>query len=540
MKLTINIVLECLRDYGLPIHPVGEQSIPLAQVRFLDRDASVLCSEVLYVCTASQLRLARLEPGGGGALLCLEEDGAPLEPDALPRDIHCFPIRWDGITLCELMNHLLEIFDRFRVWEQQLEEAILVGKDFQALVDLSDGVFKENFFLIWDASYNVVAHSQRADIPNKKLRDIIERGFFPKEVTDDLAQMGYMKHALTYSRPTFIDAPNYMNFPFIVKTFVVAQRIQYTCAFYFMGSSPSQGMMDLVQIFSNSLEKYILRMVNSSHRKVNRIDQCVVDLIENWRKGPEYMEDRAAVLGLEEGRCYCLCTVRFQEYTEEQALYMRMRMRSICSKVVATIYKEGLVLIFSSGEQTFLEKEARAERFQKIMALLPICGGKAAFSSTFSSCADVHTAYWQACVAMQYGEKYRPNEDLHFYRDHSIYHMIECYSNYLHFPLEKMYFQRLSLLMDTKNYKSSNLYLLRTYLINERNISQTAKLLYMHRNSVIYRIARIRDLLDVDLNNPEVRLRLLISFKILELLNPDMFSAHISKDEELQPGELEE
>ena len=119
--------------------------------------------------------------------------------------------------------------------------------------------------------------------------------------------------------------------------------------------------------------------------------------------------------------------------------------------------------------------------------------------------------------------------------------MIECYAESLHFPLENMYFQLLSLLMDTKNYKSSNLYLLRTYLINERNISQTAKLLYMHRNSVIYRIARIRDLLDVDLNDPEVRLRLLMSFKILELLDPDMSSAHASsKGEETQQIDFDE
>lgn len=41
----------------------------------------------------------------------------------------------------------------------------------------------------------------------------------------------------------------------------------------------------------------------------------------------------------------------------------------------------------------------------------------------------------------------------------------------------------------------------------------------MHRNSVIYRIQKIQDILALDLDDPDVRLRLMISFKILEMTN---------------------
>ena len=37
------------------------------------------------------------------------------------------------------------------------------------------------------------------------------------------------------------------------------------------------------------------------------------------------------------------------------------------------------------------------------------------------------------------------------------------------------------------------------------------------RNSVIYRIQKIQDILALDLDDPDVRLRLMISFKILEM-----------------------
>ena len=78
---------------------------------------------------------------------------------------------------------------------------------------------------------------------------------------------------------------------------------------------------------------------------------------------------------------------------------------------------------------------------------------------------------------------------------------------------------KLRLLQNPEAGDYSNLHLLRIYLLTERSLSTTAKLLHMHRNSVIYRLGKIQSILAVDLDDPDVRLRLLISFKILEMLD---------------------
>lgn len=71
--------------------------------------------------------------------------------------------------------------------------------------------------------------------------------------------------------------------------------------------------------------------------------------------------------------------------------------------------------------------------------------------------------------------------------------------------------------MDDNNSVCSNIKLLYYFLCSERKISLTAKHVHMHRNSVIYRIQKIQDILALDLDDPDVRLRLMISFKILEM-----------------------
>jgi hypothetical protein len=52
------------------------------------------------------------------------------------------------------------------------------------------------------------------------------------------------------------------------------------------------------------------------------------------------------------------------------------------------------------------------------------------------------------------------------------------------------------------------------YLQFERNYVKSAKALFIHRNTLLYRIERISELTGVDLESPEVRLYLLMSFKI--------------------------
>lgn len=60
--------------------------------------------------------------------------------------------------------------------------------------------------------------------------------------------------------------------------------------------------------------------------------------------------------------------------------------------------------------------------------------------------------------------------------------------------------------------------LLYTYLVNERKSTDTAKQLHMHRNNVIYHIDRLAEKMGIDLDDPEERLRLMLTYKAMELV----------------------
>ncbi|MFB7637826.1 helix-turn-helix domain-containing protein [Peribacillus butanolivorans] len=58
---------------------------------------------------------------------------------------------------------------------------------------------------------------------------------------------------------------------------------------------------------------------------------------------------------------------------------------------------------------------------------------------------------------------------------------------------------------------------LRAYLFNNGNLKNTMDVLFIHRSTLRYRLERIRDILDMDLEDAETRLNLMIAYKLHDL-----------------------
>lgn len=64
---------------------------------------------------------------------------------------------------------------------------------------------------------------------------------------------------------------------------------------------------------------------------------------------------------------------------------------------------------------------------------------------------------------------------------------------------------------DQKN-QSNLLHTLDVYLLNDCNAQHCGRLLFLHRNSLVYRIRRIQDIAGIDLSDPDERSYLRLSF----------------------------
>ncbi len=150
---------------------------------------------------------------------------------------------------------------------------------------------------------------------------------------------------------------------------------------------------------------------------------------------------------------------------------------------------------------------------------------KCGVSDPFVKLTDLYLAGIQADVALRYGYRstypYFSSSSAKKYP--RVYTYEGSYPRYLMLAtpeVEKIaksnaaFKTLLSLYNYDQEHNTNNLELLYIYLINDRKATETAEIAHMHRNNVIYRISRISEMEDLDLDDAAVRFRLLLAYEL--------------------------
>lgn len=138
-------------------------------------------------------------------------------------------------------------------------------------------------------------------------------------------------------------------------------------------------------------------------------------------------------------------------------------------------------------------------------------------SNICSGADNIKKCYDRACSAIELGKKLHPETNLFSYHADNIYHfltanfernrMFEIYKEYLE-PLDKA---------DSENNSELALTLYK-YIESSGNIAKTAKDLFIHRNTMFYRLDQIKELLQVDLKDTDKLFLIQLAFYIKKLL----------------------
>lgn len=118
-----------------------------------------------------------------------------------------------------------------------------------------------------------------------------------------------------------------------------------------------------------------------------------------------------------------------------------------------------------------------------------------------------------------------PQQRIFYYEDYSIYHIIELAAensrqklgsrNLVHLCNNEL----VALVLYDKKHRTNLVQVLQTYLLHERNTSEAAKALFIHRNTMLNKIHKIEEIIDSSLDDPKLRERLLFSCRVIEYMS---------------------
>lgn len=130
---------------------------------------------------------------------------------------------------------------------------------------------------------------------------------------------------------------------------------------------------------------------------------------------------------------------------------------------------------------------------------------------------DLHHYYNQAMEALRLARKSPGNNRVRHFNDFIVHHFLE--NNIDEIKMRKFFDHSLgSLYKYDKENDAELLETLETWIESNYNIAKTSRQLFTHRNTILYRIDRISDILNTDLEDPNELLKFHLALKIFRLL----------------------
>ncbi len=189
-----------------------------------------------------------------------------------------------------------------------------------------------------------------------------------------------------------------------------------------------------------------------------------------------------------------------------------------------SIYRGNQIILFLPVANTESPKTARdfskefgRELYESTKKTLPHLEINIGMGKLYDSILKLNFSFAEAQEVIKMGKKLsRDSKVLHF-EDFVIYHLLESGTSRV--ELESFYENTVAELVrhDLEN-KTNLVETLEQYFAYQGNISEASKELYIHRNTFIYRLDKIKTILNTDLRDAEEALEIQLGLKIMQIL----------------------
>ncbi|WP_180272603.1 PucR family transcriptional regulator [Konateibacter massiliensis] len=137
-------------------------------------------------------------------------------------------------------------------------------------------------------------------------------------------------------------------------------------------------------------------------------------------------------------------------------------------------------------------------------------------SRCFHSLIDTRRFYQESLAAYQFGQRFHPEDSLHFYTDYLCQHIGGILAE--QYPLSSFYHPGVIKMKEYDALHNTNLLItLKEYLTYPDTPAVAAQNLFIHKNTLFYRMAKIKELFTLDLSDGEERLKIHLTLKFMEL-----------------------
>ena len=411
-------------------------------------------------------------------------------------------------VIAEFMNDMQEIFDTADGWERKIHDLMLEHAGMERLLQVTSE-FLQNPLTVIGLDFTFVAEAGSKYLP-PRARLYTDEGLNVEYVNALLQNETYREMADTHETvmfPAYISGCRSMNRNLFVDEKATHRLILTECRVEI-----TQGVICVLDILSEKLEFLLTHEVEETDPDRD-IEQIFVRVLSDRTADYMQISRELSELGWGGNHEY-MCLILQITYLNQQNLSTKAISRYIKKKLgdsVSFLYQDEIVVFFDLTRLGMNQEEVAG----KLVYFIRDTYLKAGYSRVMTGHMNLRRQYVQAKTALDVGSRKKPYLWIHYFSQVAMTYILEQATKRL--PGTMICHEGL---LELKKHDEENqtqyMETLRVYLEQHLSATQAARELFIHRSTFLYRLDRIREILQSDLDDPEEIFYLELSFRLLE------------------------
>ena len=400
--------------------------------------------------------------------------------------------------------------DFLRLYEELFK--VLPTGNVQQLMEVSSEI-TGNPILTVDVMYQAYGIAPRQKIGDRNWDYLLENGKLDTEMTVQLYEEGVMQSANGKTTPYVIDwGHGNEELPKIVAVIKVNDVVEGYTVMQCAREQITEDQMRAMEIIRDALTLFFQEniMEYSEFDTYQRL--FLAELFGQSIKNQRQLQLWFRNLGFKLQPPYRIFAIKADNRKERNVLsYIRKTLHHNYPYQLALI-REDVLYVLEYRRKMNREPGVTRAQFEQLLLRF---GARCGISNTYTELLDTADYLTQAREVIDLGRQFGPDGRIHYYRDYYIPAILAprirdmTPANYLApaIPALESY---------DREHDSDFLATLKVYVQNLGNTGASAKELHIHRNTMLYRLAKIEELTGISLKDYETILHLMLSFYMME------------------------
>lgn len=502
----VNLFEKLKREYNVIINCNIANQIEITDIEFITKDFNTEKEEILYVGKASQLR--GFKENLKGSFILVEDEY--LE-DKLNQSNYIMVNNDEEVF--ELWNYIKNIMMK-QIYisnpATSLLNSLAQGKGLKYLLQIGAESLNNPIILI-DGEFSVLASSTNKEIKDSLWKENIEMGYCSYEFIAAVKKLKSVKESPLTIEPYKVICDESSINKFVSKIIIDKKVVAYLLLLQEEGEVLEEHL-NIFKVLNSAITEELKSNATYKNIKGVKYENLLLDLLEG-----KIAEEDVALERMKSAECnfseemyvLLLDISTYALNVKDKNLKASIEEAFISAKSI--YYKDDIIIL--------LNKNSKHQSLEQLLEnFLPFLKRKnlpMAVSSRVSKLTEIKDRYFEAKSTMHYAKKLHREGLLFKYKDFRFYDLLShVEGDLVRYCNESL----LKLRQFDKDNSTEYCKTLKIYLENNQNINLTANKLFIHRNTLSYRITKVKELLEMDFMNGEQVFNILYTFKILEYL----------------------